>query len=447
MRIRLFHVLSLVLFASASALPAGAQSAGPISLGVDAFDTGAFPAVTLAVTVRDANGVPVPDLEATHFEILEAAIDQPRPVASVQTRINPEAQISVILVMDISGSMEGQPLEDAKAAATHFMAQLAEGDQAALLAFADVVDFNQPDPAREVDFQGDKTAIYELVDGLAAGGGTPLYDALVKAIRMADRADLGHRAVLLLTDGVDEGPGSLVASDDTPVQEAQRANLPIFTVGLGTRTDPGYLERLALTTGGAYQHTPDSAELEVLFQNVADRLKQQYMVTYQSGYDCDGESHRVEAHVEVAGRAAGGSITIGPLVDSPGCNPQAVPTATPPPTATPEPSATVAPTATSLPTTATPTAVPTALPTAAPTEPPPTATAEPEPDAGGRINPFLIGGGVVVVLVSISLVVWLLMRGPKPLERICKRCGYHLREVDTACPECGSRDISRGLRK
>jgi VWFA-related protein len=449
---RIAFITLLLTFITTTVL---AQSAGPINVQANTADTADFPTVNLAAAVRDANGVPVPDLDAAHFEILEADIDRPRPLTDVATRVNPQAQVSVILVLDISGSMQGQPLNDAKAAAVHFLAQLGENDQAALLAFADSVDFDAPDPAREVDFTSDTDPLLATLDTLQAEGGTPLYDALFKAIRLADRADLGRRAVLLLTDGVDEGrdqntPGSQVATRDTPVQEAQRANIPIFTIGLGERADPGYLELLARATGGVYQEAPDSAVLQSLFQNVADRLKQEYVLTYTSGFDCDGETHRVEIQVDVAGRTALDSIAIGPLPDDPGCNTAAQPSPTPAHTATPGATAPIAATLTPAPAaTASDVAIADAV-----TLTPAAAGAETGGEAGDPAvteeepNILLPAGGGALLLVILAVAGWRLWRGrDEATGPTCQRCGYRLQPGEAACPQCGSQEISPGLRE
>ena len=410
-----------------------AQAPGPISLQADAAAIGDFPDVTLSLTVRDANGIPLPELEASHFEILETGVNQPRPITAVETRFDPEAPIAVMLVIDVSGSMRGQPMADAKTAAIRFLEQLGEQDRAAVIAFSTLVDFDAPNPDLEREFTTDKEELIALVETLEAGGGTALYDALFKAIRQTDRADLGYRAILLLTDGVDEGPGSQVATRDTPVQEAQRANLPIFTIGLGSLIDPGYLELLARTTGGTFQLAPDSDLLDETFQNVIERLKQQYLVTYESGYDCDGRSHRVEVRVSVAARSASDSLMLGPLVNNPGCNPAVLFTPTPTPTLPPVATATPQPTA----------PTPTGEGGIGPVVTPPLVDDLPPPTAEGL--PWgLLGALLLLLLGGITAVVWRRRREP---ERICQQCGYRLSSVDVACPECGSRTVSKGLRR
>jgi len=319
--------------------------------------------------------------------------------------------------MDISGSMAGEPMTDAKAAAQALIAQLGAQDAVAFIAFSDVVDLDGLNPAREHPATQDHSVIAALVDSLQASGGTPLYDALFKGVSWAEQAELGHRAVILFTDGVDEGPGSLVASAETPIQQATRANVPVFTIGLGNKIDRGYLERVARTTGGFYQETPDSAKLPDLFINVLDYLQQQYVITYASGLPEDGAKHRVQVSVNVGGRKATDEREFGPVPLSTAAEP------------TPEP--------TSAPTETEPTAAPTQAPTATP-QPLPTSapTVEAEPQ-GGRVGVghILAGVGAVAVLAFIIAGATKKRRQAEAQE-YCKGCGRPLRPGEV-CQDCG----------
>ena len=419
-KLRWLHVLLLCsLFLASPALASGPPAA--LSARIGAVEVDAFPQVRAAVTVRDANGVPVTDLAAEAFEINEDRAAQARLILAVEQAVNPAIPVGLVLVMDISGSMAGQPMTDARTAALALLDALGDDDQVAFLAFADAVDLDALDPAREQPFTRDPDAVAALVEGLGAAGGTPLYDALYKGVGWAEGATLGHRAVILFTDGVDEGPGSRVASAETPIQAATRANVPVFTIGLGTQIDRGYLERVARTTGGFYQETPDSSDLTRLFLNVLDRLKHEYVLTYDSGLPGDGAMHRVQLAVRVGDRQASDEAEFGPvpLLATPTPEPTASPTAPPPPTAVPP---------------ATPT------PTAAP------AVAEeddvgPDDTAQGPGIGSLLAGLAALLLAGGILVV---LRGRRRAgaaaqaaeQLFCLSCGRAL-APDQVCPDCG----------
>jgi len=375
------------------------QPATDLNVRIDSVDAGKYPEVKLVATVRDANGVPVSNLTAASFEVNEDRVPQARMITSIEPFVNPDVRVSVVLVIDVSGSMAGQPLADAKVAAARFLDHLSAQDRAAVIAFADKTNLDAIDPAREAAFTSDKPTLYKLIDSLQASGGTPLYDAAYKAIQLVTPETIGNRAVILLTDGRDADPGSKVASAETPIQSATRANIPVFTIGLGNQIDRGYLERLARLTGGTYQEAPDSAQFAAMFQTVGDLLKQQYRLTYTSGLKADGQKHRVEVIVNQAGRTAQAEAEFGPLGTAVPVEPAPV---------TSESSATIAPTI----------AHASAAATSAPTS----------PDS----MPFVVGLGVVIVLIVIAAV---LRRRPK--VQYCLRCGQAL-GPDGVCPNCGA---------
>jgi len=99
-------VLALVLVLSAHAQ----QPLADLSVRADVSD---FPQVVLTVTVRDANGVPVPGLDARAFEVNGDRAPEARPISTVEPVTNPDPPMGLVLVVDVSGSMAGQPLADA----------------------------------------------------------------------------------------------------------------------------------------------------------------------------------------------------------------------------------------------------------------------------------------------------------------------------------------------
>ena len=300
------HITILVIIL-ALLLPLPAAAEEPITVRIDRTDVANHPQTVIEATVRNEYGGPITGLTAANFDVSEDRTLKSRPIVAVEPFVNPDEQLSVVLAVDVSGSMTGAKLRDAQEAARRLLDGLTPQDNAALLAFSNLIALDKVDAAREVGFGGDKTALYGVIDRLQAGGWTPLYDTAYKAVTWAAAAPAGNRAVLLFTDGREEKApdgtgGSKVANDDSPIREANRAGVPVFTVGLGADVDETYLKRLALETGGTYQHAANSAELAQLFRNVADLLKQQYRITYTSGLPADGGMHQVL--VAVTGRAA-----------------------------------------------------------------------------------------------------------------------------------------------
>ncbi len=421
---RLITRFTLVVVLILLALPLAAAAEAPVTLVIDAVDASAHPDTSVVLTVRDEFGVPIPGLTVDNFAVKEDLSPHEPAITAVEPVVNPDTALSVVMVLDVSGSMEGAKLADAKGAARRLLDKLGPGDKAALIAFAGATDLDKVNAAREVGFGGDKIALYGVVDGLSAGGATPLYDAAFKAIKWAAAQPPGNRAVLLFTDGREEktgdgSGGSRLANDDSPVREANRAGIPVFTIGLGGDVDEAYLRRLALETGGRYQHAGQSAELAQLFQNVSDLLKQQYRLSYRSALPADGQSHQLRVDVEVGQNRA---------FDEAEFTIPSIPTPTP---VAPEPTAT----ATEVP-------APTATPSPAPTPAPVVADPAPPPPAAGflGLSPLAWAGLLGAVVLALLLMVLRSRRTPRPAPAPvyrCLRCGHELPAKDAPCPSCG----------
>ena len=404
-------ILALLL---GSVAPASAQ--GAVNLTIDDLDMGAFPGSEISVTVRDANGVPIPGLGADKFEIVEDGRSS-LPPKEVTTQVNPDAVISIVMVIDISGSMEGEPIQEAMRAANALLDRLSGQDRAAIIAFADKVESLDPtqlEEGKELGFTTDKNAVRNVVNFLDTkiGWDTPLYDAIYKGVKMAAAEPVGKRAVIVMTDGRDErdnaagvpvkDAGSLSTPDD-PINEANRYNIPIFSIGLaglGGKIDPKYLGRLAERTGGIYQETPEPEELTPLFEEVVNQLKTQYLLHYDSQLEMDDQYHSLMVRV---------NLPQGQDFDE--TKFQLMP-------AQPEEVASIA-------------EEPVVISDQTPTEPVVVAepTPEPEPEGVQAIidkakeiideRPALaivIGAGVLLLLVLIIALVIVLLRGRKPVE-------------------------------
>ena len=118
--------------ALSAALPARAQS--PASIDVTQVITANYPDVVAVVSVHDTTGVPIGGLTAANF----AASDDsgPVPVVAAQAAVNADIGLAVVLVMDTSGSMAGDPLALTEEAAISFVDSLLPKDGAIVISFA-----------------------------------------------------------------------------------------------------------------------------------------------------------------------------------------------------------------------------------------------------------------------------------------------------------------------
>jgi Ca-activated chloride channel homolog len=238
------------------------------------------PEVTAYVSVTDQGGYPVTGLTTADFTITEAGgyVGMPNnPILYVANN----ATISVALVLDYSGSITDvqDNVDDMEESAADFIAPLEADDEAEIIKFADdfdVVQSWQPGTVAGKDLL--EAAIYAPYDN---GRETDLYDAVVQAV--ADTADRAkqRRAVIVITDGVNDASTYNLAE---VINDAKDKGVPIFTVGLGQNINSDALQQMADDTGGHYYESTTSDNLRTIYQQLSNVLfEDSYILTYTSG--------------------------------------------------------------------------------------------------------------------------------------------------------------------
>lgn len=180
--------------------------------------------------------------------------------------------VTTVLVLDHSGSMKAKAsttdalskMEALHSAASRFVELMRPNARTTLLPFSSAVEV----PGQ---FSTDKKALENRIRQLQPEGGTLLYDATLAGIEtlMASRAK-GKKAVVVLTDGKDEAPGSR-ASDDVVIDRAREAGVPLYMLGLGQpeEINEEVMKRMADLTGGKYRHAGNQKELIDLFEQLS----------------------------------------------------------------------------------------------------------------------------------------------------------------------------------
>lgn len=251
--------------ALAGPLPAHAAAASS-SLAVQRVDTARFPQVRVDVALPPA----LAKAEGPSFEVRENGAEV-RGLRA-EARVKDGEPVYVVLALDVSGSMLGEPLEHAREAAGRFLAALGEGREAALVTFAS-------EAALVRGFTSDAREISLALDGLEAGGETAVYDGLALAAKeCASRK--GRRVVVLLSDG---GDTASVGSADGAVSALRAAGANAYAVALTSpEFDPSRLRAVAAQTGGRFIPVGDSARLEKLYEDLAREIQTRYVLTYRS---------------------------------------------------------------------------------------------------------------------------------------------------------------------
>lgn len=246
-------------------------------------------AISISVTVQDKNGRYINDLTQEDFTVTENDVKQ----TITYFKHDFEASISLTVLLDVSGSMGIQDkLKESKDALRYLVVDLLRPqDEVALLIFAD----GQVEVA--AGLSKDKSVFLAELDKLEAFGQTALNDAVAVSPQYANRTKDEKRAILLITDGIENDSQATV---DQAVEIARRVDVPIYAVGyklplseeflrkykktanLTTAGIVSSLEKFSQATGGKMFVAAQAEELRAAFREVRRELGHQYIIGYTS---------------------------------------------------------------------------------------------------------------------------------------------------------------------
>lgn len=242
-------------------------------------------AVTVTAAVRDRRGRVVRDLTRADFQVIDSGTAR-----EIRDFYAGDAPISLAIVLDISGSMAvGGNMDRARQAVALAVGSLnGEKDEAALFTFdaklQEVVSFTKDvDVIRRVSLEGRPWGITSLYDAVAA---------TAKAV--AERANR-HRAMLIITDGIDTGSrlsapevSGIASSIDVPVYlltvvtplDHPGGEYAVVSADGGAR-DVATLADLARWTGGDMRVASVPAHTHAAIRDLFEELRYQYLMTFE----------------------------------------------------------------------------------------------------------------------------------------------------------------------
>ncbi len=261
------------------------------------FRTG-VDAVRVDVLVTDGNR-PVGGLTADDFELRDKGVRQ-----RIEAIDLGDVPLSVMLELDTSVSVWGQPLQHLKEAASAAVTLLTANDRAAVLTFSGAVHL-------KASWTSNREQLDAAVSAAQATGATSLHDAAYAALTLRDDRP-GRALVLIFSDGDDTASW---LSGQAVVEIARRNDAVVYSVGLrqpdvqrpGYRVDflsgvqppipnaPGpvlmepFLSGLAEETGGKYIDAKQINRLRETFVTIMTEFRSRYLLTYTpQGVDAGG---------------------------------------------------------------------------------------------------------------------------------------------------------------
>lgn len=236
--------------------------------------------VLLPASVEDKKGRFVPGLTAKDFTLMDERIPQEIKYFSVES----DEPVAIAFLLDVSGSMrQSGKMEAAKEAIRHFVDLLRPQDRLALICFAD------EQVSWVTQFTSDRKLFLSRLLVQEGYGQTALNDAVAAAPKLVDESLTGRKAIVLITDGVDNASRLTIHE---AIQTARRIEVPIFTIGFSSLPwedekkshdlgiNMAVLKLFANETGGEVFVVRDPDEMKEAVAKISSALRYQYLIGY-----------------------------------------------------------------------------------------------------------------------------------------------------------------------
>ncbi len=281
---------AVAVLASGASTEATAVLNSPASADLMAVDL-----VQLYLAVSDRRGRPIEDLAAGEVAVSEDG----EPQVLQQFERVEQVPLDVVLLLDVSDSMQGKLGAAARAAEGFLTRVLQPQDQAALVLFNQMAELHVP-------FTHDGDRLRAGLGSLEAEGGTAIWDAVALSLYHFGGLS-GRRALVVLSDGADYHSSLSFASI---VEYAQRMEAKVYAIGLLPLVNPissegkeardhlRKLEELAAATGGRAFAIETVSQLGSTYETIAHDLRSQYLATYPSSHAGSKPGYR-QVKVEV----------------------------------------------------------------------------------------------------------------------------------------------------
>lgn len=212
-----------------------------------------------------ANPQTIPALPSPNTEISNAVID----LFAITKR-----KATILVVLDVSGSMEGDKIKTAREATVEFLQRLDPDDEVGLMIFSDLVsELQEPERVGNI-----VEGLSQRVSGLLANGNTALYDSVCRATQSIvklreDDIELGDTrlyGIVLLSDGEDTvgRPTENQMFATCLPANAEADGVKIYPIAFGEGADTDLLTRIAGVTGGR-MFTADPASISNVYLSIS----------------------------------------------------------------------------------------------------------------------------------------------------------------------------------
>jgi Ca-activated chloride channel family protein len=250
--------------------------------------------VLLDVSVTDRDGNPVTTLKRSNFAVLENGRPQTISVFAPN-----DAPATVGILVDESGSMQNKRTDVLMAAET-FINESNREDEMFLLNFNDSV--TRALPAGTL-FSSNQLQLREALLRGVPKGKTALNDAIAEGVDLLRRGTRERKAIVVISDGGDNASLHTAAQIQNTLESRFTT---VYAIGLydepaGRDANPGFLKRLAKSSGGHAYFPKTPAESTAICRAIAKDIRSRYTLGYVPEAGPSGELRHIVVHAVAAG--------------------------------------------------------------------------------------------------------------------------------------------------
>jgi tight adherence protein B len=267
-----FITILLVVFSICFFSPGTAYGQESQEIFITKADFSNYPKVEVHINFKEGSELEALNLTQEDFTVLENGEEvRDFSIKGLSEIIDP---IGVVLLLDTSGSMEGQPIEDAASSALLFMDEMRSIDEFSVVSFADEVTVHS-------SFTSDRKKLRDSILQIETMGDTSLFDGVFTASdQFKDRDDIKYRYIILLSDGMDTA--SRYTLKDA-INKALQEEVSIYSIALlSSEFNPDNIRNISESTGGEMLEAASSSDLKELYKTISKKIINQYRISYTS---------------------------------------------------------------------------------------------------------------------------------------------------------------------
>ena len=277
--------------------------------------------INVTATVTDSQGRFVPGLRMEDFDVYEDG-----KLQKISQFDSERVPVSLGIVFDSSGSMDGEKMTNAQGAVRRFLDELlGPQDEVFLMRFDSRVSVLS-------DWTENRAAVSRMVRSIKPTGGTALYDAMSDAVPLGEQGTRRKKALVLISDGNDSDSSTDV---DTVQRQIRESELLVYAVGIdsqqeslgqsigqtigriilnlprsgssgprtsrpspGDRLNEGVLRSITDDSGGRTEIIRNARDIDAATAGIASELSRQYFLGYSTSSPRDGRWHTIDVRVK-----------------------------------------------------------------------------------------------------------------------------------------------------